>query len=187
MKKVIIILLSVFNTFWSYSQVDKNSSTGIGTNIGAKMPYGVWGLFYTNNLNAFSKRIEVNIGAGIKESFVFGLGGKFRFYDNSKNIECYGSLNYSYQLSGRVRYDASNHLVDYYNVSPIQYLHYYLSGRLWVNKFNALQLNCGYKQNISGIKIQHFSGPNENYSKVKNALNSGVLIGIDFIVFLKIK
>lgn len=187
MKKSIIIFISVFNASLVYGQIEKNSNQGVGTGGGEKMYYGMWGLFYNYNPSPFNKRIELNLGAGIRQYFVFGLGSKFRIYDNSKKIEAYLSLNYSYQMAGKFRYDANNNLVDYYNSSKTQYLHYYLTGRIWLDKFAALQLNCGYSQNIGGINIQYLSGPNENYNKVKRTLNSGILVGVDLIVFLKFK
>ncbi len=186
MKKGIVIFISIFNAFLVYSQIDKNSNTGIGTCGGTKMHYGAWGLFYNYNPIFFNKRIELNIGTGIRQSLVFGLGSKFRLYDNSKKIETFLSFNYSYQTPGKLRYD-NNNSVDYYNTSATQYLHYCLTGRLWLDRFAALQVNCGYSQNISGISIQHSIGPNKNYNQVKSTLNGGMLIGADLILFVKIK
>ncbi len=189
MKKVLVVFISAFSTILSYGQIEKNSNGGIGTGGGLKTCYGSWGLFYNYTPNLFNKSLELNIGTGIgpSESLVFGLGSKLRFYNNSKKIEAFFSSNYSYQLKGKLRYDNENS-VDYYETGKIQYLHYYLTGRLWLDdKFAALQLNCGYSQNISGIEINHLSGPNKNYNKAQNTLTSGLLIGVDLIVFLKIK
>jgi hypothetical protein len=106
---------------------------------------------------------------------------KIRLYDNSKNIEGLVSFNYQYQMAGKFRYDTYNNSVDYYKCSPTQYLHYFITGRYWINEFAALQVDCVCSQNISGIKIELTSGPDENYNQVKNTLKSGALIGIDFI------
>ncbi len=186
MKKSIIILLSVFNTLLSYSQIDKNSNGGIGTGGGLKMYYGDFGIFYNYTLSPFNSRLELNVGTGIRQSIVFGVGSRIRIYDNSKKLESYVSINYCYQLKGNLRYE-NNNSVDYYTTGDLQYLHYYLTGRLLLDKFAALQLNCGYSQNISGSNIIHTSGPNENYNLAKKTLGSGLLIGVDLIVFLKLR
>ena len=179
-------MLCVFGATFLNAQIDRRSKGGIGTGGGVKTPYGDWGIFYDYTPTILSKRLELNIGAGISQSLAIGLGSKFLIYHKLQRIELFLSLNYSYQVHGRVRYDAKNS-VDYYATGTTQYIHYYLTGRFWFDRFAALQLNSGYSENLSGIRIRHSSGPNENYNNVRKTLDSGLLIGVDLVVFLESK
>lgn len=187
MRKLLILNICLLNTLLALGQIDKNSNGGIGTGGGMKMYYGAWGVFYNYSPKILnSRRIEFNAGVGIRQSFVFGVGTKYKLYSNLKNFEILFAVNYSYQVPGEFIYEV-NDLIDYYKTAETQYLHYYLTGRLWLNEYAAIQLDCGYSQNIGAVGIKHSSGPNVNYNKVEKTLKSGILLGIDLIVFLKIR
>ncbi|MCB0482664.1 MAG: hypothetical protein KDC83_14645 [Flavobacteriales bacterium] len=160
---------------------DSVRTSGFGMGIGPKQPYGLWGVFYQftpKNLDL----LEFNAGLGINKGMIVGLGPRFKIISNLKSYEMLVSINYSYRFSSDHRYE-SNSNIDYYTVSDIQNMSYYFTNRFKVDTKFYLQGNIGYSQNISGYSIHHVRGLNDHLDKVENNLKSGLLIGIDVIVF----
>ena len=181
--KTLVVIIMLLGTVL-YGQTELRSNSGIGFNWGAKMNYGYWGIYYVYNLNAADKRFEVNGGIGIASSFVAGVGAKFRLYDNSTWFESFLALNYSYWAPGQVQYEKTEIFTDFYNISSLQFLHYSLANRFYLNNFVALQIDIGFSDNISGYSIVHTAGPNVSFRDAEKYAKSGILLGWDFIVFL---
>ncbi|MBK7444153.1 MAG: hypothetical protein IPI65_22250 [Bacteroidetes bacterium] len=181
MKALFVLFLICCSTL--NAQVERYANSGIGTGGGAKMHYGAWGVFYAYNLKPFHQRLELNAGIGLASSYAAGAGINFRIFDNAKWFETYLSVNYSYWAKGQIRYELDELNIDYYNISALQFLQNNISARFWLDKTAAIQINIGYSDNIAGYKIVHIAGPNQGYNNAVHYAKSGMLVGLDIIVF----
>src|SRR5690554_7588936 len=71
----------------------------VGTAIGYRAPYGLWGVFFSYQPSGLQNNIELNIGAGINHSYIVGSGWKFRLLRSESGLmESMLSFNYSFNF-----------------------------------------------------------------------------------------
>jgi hypothetical protein len=191
MRLLIIIYLLSINASPLLSQVDSSKERmNLGTAIGYKAPYGVWGLFYSYKPSVIQNRFELSLGAGINHSFIIGGGLKFRIFSNKTGqSETLLSINYSYNFSGEVRKEYGG-FTEYYKTSEAQVLSYSIYQRFYFSKkrSEALQLGLGYSQIASGYNLSHVAGTNTGFSKINKKFKSGLCFEIGLIInFLQLK
>ena len=167
------------------SQIEWDGHFGVGTNAGLKMWNGTWGIFGHYHPNLIQKKTEFVIGVGIRQSTAFDIGARFRIFESTKRLQALVGIHYSWQLAGEFRYDNDDTgYEDTYNTAATRYWHSYLAGRFSFDDHAAIQLSLGYSHNIGGINIEHTIGPDEHFDEVHRSLESGLLAGIDLIIFL---
>ncbi len=191
MKRYVIISITIFSSLTMYGQKDTASNLGFGLDMGfSKGCFGSMGFFANYCPVFFNNHIELNAGLGIGATGatrIYGFGAKYKLYDNLKNFELLLSCNYSNRSAGNDVEDVNSSITDEYSLSATQFLHYYLTGRLFPKNSASIQLDCGYAQNISGYSIQLINGPGLNYTFEKYAQSSEIMVEIDFIYFIKFK
>jgi hypothetical protein len=178
-----------------YAQVDSSKTSyfdGCNKNmigimsLGFKNTYGGWGIFYLRRLPWGKTVSRLRIGCGVKGDFVVGGGSDLRFYTDHKKLELFGSLDYSYNFPGVLRYGSDrdkNSKTDLYNYTECQYLHTYISTHyLFSNGTASLQLKTGYAFLLNTVMVTHSLGPDDHYRSAKRLTNGGLMVGLDFII-----
>ena len=102
----------------------KTSDLGLGTGVGSRLSYGIWGIYLNYIPNVLKNKVEFYSGAGIKNDFAFGGGVKVKLFQVSRFETLVGS-DYSYQTAGEIRREKIESHVDYYKVSSVQFVNYY--------------------------------------------------------------
>lgn len=192
-----MFLFSNFCFGQTFNQIDETINSKIGrrktlsgfTSLGSKNTFGAWGVFVGRSI-AFDKGLlEIRIGCGIKESFVVGGGLNFRIYNNKKNFELFVATDYSYNFPGKFRFDDEKayqpYTSDQYSFTECHYFHSYLTSRIYLDEFAALQLKTGYAFLLNDVKVTPIIGPNLNYSRTQDITNSGLMLGIDLVLFIR--
>lgn len=192
MKKTLsVILIFYFLSLAALAQEDKSGERmNIGTAIGYRAPYGLWGVFFSYKPNVLQSNIELNIGAGVNHSYILGSGLKFRILrSESGMMESMLSFNYSFNFKGELRYKHEG-FTEYYMASEVHRLTYSFHQRFYFNKnrVEAIQLGIGYSQNVGEYAINHVAGTNAGWSKVKHNMNNGLFFELGLVIhFLNLK
>lgn len=186
-----VIFIFYFLSRPAIAQENKSDERmNVGTAIGYRAPYGLWGVFFSYQPSVLQNNIELNIGAGINHSYILGSGLKFRLLRSESGLmESMLSFNYSFNFKGELRYKHEG-FTEYYMASEVHRLTYSFHQRFYLNKkrVEAIQLGIGYCHNVGKYAINHVAGMNAGWSKVNRNMNSGLFFELGLVIhFLKLK